>query len=126
MKIIQGNKIDFIPASHEDPKNPGVLKKVLAKRDDLIDGRIQMINWAHLPVGKAFEPHYHEDMEEVFVILAGQVEITINHESETLTKGDAVIIPIKAVHTMKNTGDQPAEYLALGIALEQGGKTINV
>lgn len=126
MTIIRGSDIDFIPASHEDPKNPGVLKKVLAKRDDLVDGRIQMINWAHLPVGKSFELHYHQDMEEVFIILSGEVEIRVGEETDNLGRGDAVIIPIKAVHQMKNISNQPVEYIAMGISTQEGGKTINV
>ncbi|NMB56994.1 hypothetical protein GYA19_03600 [Candidatus Beckwithbacteria bacterium] len=29
MKIIRASDIQFVPASHEDPKNPGVLKKIM-------------------------------------------------------------------------------------------------
>ena len=51
MKIVRGNSLEFIPASHEDSQNPGVLKKVLATRNDLIAGRVQMVLIeSHLPV----------------------------------------------------------------------------
>ena len=126
MRIIRGSEIDFIPASHEDPKDPGVLKKVLVKRDELIQGRIQMINWARMEVGKAFESHYHEDMEEVFVILTGRAEIVVDGERGELEAGDAVLIPVRGVHQMRNMGSEVVEYIALGVSNEQGGKTINV
>lgn len=126
MKIIRSTDLEFIPASHEDPNNPGVLKKVLARRADLAEGNIQMINWALLPVGKSFEPHYHEDMEEVFIILSGEVETTIDGESDKLYKGDLVIIPAQAVHQMKNLGRNEAEYVAMGISNTGTGKTINI
>jgi len=28
-----------------------------------------MVNWCRMEPGKAFHPHYHEDMEEVFILL---------------------------------------------------------
>jgi mannose-6-phosphate isomerase-like protein (cupin superfamily) len=124
MKIIRSQDRDIIPASHEDPKNPGVLKKILLQRDDLIDARIQMINWAFLKKGKSFKLHYHEDMEEVFIMLQGTVKMVIDNEEETLYKGDTVIIPVGSKHTMTNIGPVDAEYLAIGVAQGKRGKTI--
>jgi len=126
MHIIRFLDTHYQPASHEDPQDPGVLKKVLLKRNELAEGNIQMINWALLPVGKAFAPHYHEDMEEVFIILSGEVVITLNQETGKLTKGDAIVIPAKTVHQMENTGNGDVEYIALGISLMGQGRTVNV
>jgi mannose-6-phosphate isomerase-like protein (cupin superfamily) len=124
MKIIRASDKEIIPASHEDPKNPGVLKKILLQRDDLIDARIQMINWAFLKVGKSFQLHYHEDMQEVFIMLCGKVKMVIDDEEETLYKGDTVIIPVGSKHTMTNIGQEDAEYMAIGVAKGKRGKTI--
>lgn len=125
MKIIRATDLDFVPASHEDPQNSGVLKKVLARKDDLIDGRVQMINWALLPADKTFEAHYHEDMQEVFVILSGSAEITIGTETETLERGDTVLIPVRAIHQMRNIGTIDAEYIAIGVSRDGKGQTVN-
>lgn len=126
MRIIRGSEIKFVPASHEDQQNPGVLKRVLATRDDLIDGRIQMINWASLPARSSFQSHYHEDMEEVFVILTGKVEMTVDDQPHQLESGDAILIAPKEVHSMKNLTDQDLEYVVLGISTEEGGQTVVV
>ena len=126
MRVIRGSEIQFVAASHEDPEKPGVLKRVLAKRDDLLNGRIQMINWASLPAGSAFQAHYHEDMEEVFVMLTGHVEMTVNSEIAELHAGDAIIISPREVHSMRNLTDQALEYVVLGISTEEGGQTIVV
>lgn len=126
MKIVRSNLLKFIPASHEDPKSPGVWKKILLGKEDLIKGRVQMVNWSKLPVGSSFKPHYHQDMEEVFIILRGKVKITVDEEEERMEKGDVVIIPMKKVHEMKNIGNEEVEYLVLGISLEKGGKTVVV
>ena len=126
MKVVRGNEIDFIAASHEDPQNPGVLKRVLATRDDFSTGRVQMLNWSRLPQGSSFAAHYHEDMQEVFVIINGSVEMRVGDSSVTLSGGDAILIERQEVHQMFNRCDQDVDYLVFGIALEQGGKTVVV
>ncbi len=75
MRIIRSNQVPLVPASHEDPNRPGVWKRVLAQRNDLLDGRVQMVNWAVLPAGHSFEPHYHQDMQELFIIVDGEVHM---------------------------------------------------
>lgn len=126
MKTIRGNALQFVPASHENPDKPGVYKKVLAVKDDLFPGRVQMINWALLPNACEFSAHYHEDMEEVFIIIRGRALITVNEQSAELALGDAVVISPREVHTMRNIGEGDVEYLVVGIAGEKQGKSVNV
>ncbi len=126
MKIIRNKDNEFIPASHENPLDPGCLKKVLFKRDDLDPGRVQMINWSILLKNKSFEKHYHEDMEEVFIIFSNEATIIIENEKEILKKGDAVFVPIKKIHQMINETNTDTEYLSIGIATGDTGRTINV
>ena len=80
MKIIRTDDKSFIPASHENPLSPGVWKKVLFQRDELQPGTVQMVNWARLPVGNSFSAHYHEDMQEIFIIVAGEAEMVVAGE----------------------------------------------
>jgi len=126
MKIIRGSGIDFIAASHEDPQNPGVLKRVLATRDDFSTGRIMMLNWARLPKGSSFAAHYHEDMQETFVILTGKVQMAVGEEAVDLNAGDAIMIEHHEVHQMHNRSDHDVDYIVFGVSTEQGGKTIVV
>jgi mannose-6-phosphate isomerase-like protein (cupin superfamily) len=124
MKIIRSGQSQFIPASHENPKSPGVLKKVLLQQDDLVDGKVQIINWAFLPVAKSFRAHYHEDMEEIFIILKGMAMISIDKEEAVLEKEDVVVVPIGKVHEMRNIGEEEVEYIVVGISEGKGGKTV--
>lgn len=126
MKIVRGDKLQFIPASHEDSSFPGALKKVLFKKPEILAGRIEMVNWSKIPTGKAFKPHYHEDMDEVFIILTGKAKIKVGDEEEILKQGDAVIISMGKVHEMKNIGQEDVDYIAMGISLEKRGKTVIV
>ncbi len=117
----------FIPASHENTQNPGVLKKIIFTIDDLkIKGTIQMINWAKMKPNKSFAQHYHENMNEIFIIISGKAEIEIDEERTTLKATDTVYIPSQAKHRMRNIGSKDVEYLAIGIIKKAGGKTIVV
>lgn len=126
MKIIRTNTLSFIPASHEDPTKPGSLKKVLVKKDDIREGRLQMVNWSLLPAGKSFQPHYHEDMDEIFVIIKGSALITSGGETALVGMGDSVVIPAGEIHEMKNNTTDDVYYIAMGVASGINGKTVTV
>jgi mannose-6-phosphate isomerase-like protein (cupin superfamily) len=134
MNFVPSSASGFVPASHEDPKNPGVLKRVIATQQNFQAGQVQMLNWAQLPVGSSFQPHYHEDMQEVFVLLSGVVTMTVrkfnsDHSAKeciTMRTGDTVMIDPTEIHQMQNIGDVVAEYIVFGISSQKGGKTIVV
>jgi mannose-6-phosphate isomerase-like protein (cupin superfamily) len=124
MKIIRLKDLEFVPAGHEDPKSPGVLIKTLLKKGDLLPGQLQMVNWAKLGIGNSFRPHYHQDMEEIFIILKGKARIHIQEEEAELGKEEVVVIPMGQVHKMKNIGVEEVEYIVIGISQGKGGKTV--
>lgn len=123
-RVIYYNSLRSLPASHEDPHDPGVLKKVLLTYKDTIPGKIQMINWCTLLPKKSFRPHYHETMDEIFIILSGKVKMVIDKKAVMLQKRDTVIIPKNSVHTMINLSANSVEYLAIGVSTSRKGKTV--
>jgi mannose-6-phosphate isomerase-like protein (cupin superfamily) len=127
MKKFSIKNLEFIPAGHEDPRDPGVLKKVIFTVNDIkISGIIQMINWAKMGVGKSFARHYHEKMAEIFIILSGKAEIEIDEVITFLEATDTIYIEQGAKHKMKNIGDENVEYIAIGVVEKAGGKTVVV
>ncbi|MEM9410909.1 MAG: cupin domain-containing protein, partial [Planctomycetota bacterium] len=124
--IIRESELTFTPASHEDPDDPGCLKKVLASKLDLQEGRIQMLNWSKLPAGKSFQSHYHEDMQEVFVMVSGTAKMSVEQQSFVLLPGDCLIVDPQEVHSMTNETSEDTFYLVFGISNETGGKTVVV
>lgn len=127
MKKVSIYDIPTVAASHEDPKNPGSFKNLLFTQHDVTSGtHLQMINWATIPKGKSFRPHYHEDMDEIFIIFSGKVRIRIENEEDILEEGEGVCIPMKHVHEMTNIGNSTTKYLAIGFSLQKGGRTILV
>ena len=117
---------DFVPAAHEDPANPGVLKRVIATHSDLISGQIMMVNWSRLPGDSSFQRHYHEDMQEVFVLINGKVRMTIDAESVEMHPGDTVIVEPREIHEMNNLLHSDAEYVVFGVSTGHGGQTVVV
>ena len=95
-------------------------------KDDLVNGRVQMINWARLPAGSSFRLHYHQDMEETFILVRGQATMTVNEQVVIMNPGDAVMVSPLEQHEMTNHGDEDVEYVVVGISLGQDGKTVVV
>ena len=126
MKIVRGNLVPYVPASHEDPNQPGVLKRVLATDQDLQAGQVMMVNWARLPAGRSFQRHYHEDLQEVFVMTRGPAEMRVNGEMVELDSGDAIVIDPGEVHEMTNSSNDDVEYVVFGISSGKGGQTVVV
>jgi len=126
VRRVQFDDQPFVAAGHENPADPGVWKKVLFKKDELQVGRIQMVNWAKLPVGRTFAAHYHEDMQEMFIVVSGEARIRVDGVESELRRGDTILIDAREVHEMWNGGAEDVEYLAIGIAGGADGRTIVV
>ncbi len=65
-------------------------------------------------------------MQEIFILVEGEAEITVGKETFTLRCGDGIVIDPREVHAMRNVGAKDVEYLALGITSEAGGRTVVV
>jgi mannose-6-phosphate isomerase-like protein (cupin superfamily) len=56
------------------------------------------------PGGRARD-HYHHQMEEVYYILRGQAQLTVDDETSTVGPGDTIVIAPGAHHKIVNGGD---------------------
>lgn len=75
---------------------------------------VSVIRQRQIP-GGANPPHTH-DREEVMVLLAGAVTVTVAGAPQPLGPGDALIVPPGTPHAVANTGDRPAEWLLVAPA----------
>lgn len=116
MKIIRFEDVSQTAASHEDPNDPGTLKKVLLAAKDEIRGHIQMINWATVFPGKSFYPHAHKDMYEIFIMLDTGAAMNVNGKDVPLARGDELVVEPGELHELRNTIREPVEYIVIGIA----------
>ncbi len=63
-------------------------------------------------------PHFHAKHSEVFYVVSGQVEWTVNGETHVMGAGDTVFIPPSTPHAVKTVGGKEAHLLML---YEPGG-----
>lgn len=83
-----------------------------------------MVNWTKLKKGTSFQPHFHEDMQEIFILISGKAKFIHGKNIYLLSKGDAFITDIKTPHEMINISARDLYYIVIGISKGQGGKTI--
>lgn len=81
---------------------------------------ITYISLAKLQQGLSYEPHEHDDHEEVYYIISGSGSIRIGDESARFRDGDVIYIPEKKTHSIVNDGDKVVEFLAFGGLVRAG------
>lgn len=75
---------------------------------------ITYVSLAKLQPSLSYEPHSHNDHEEVYYIIRGRGKIRVGEETAQFREGDIIYIPLGKEHTMKNDGDDVVEFLAFG------------
>src|SRR4030095_8703002 len=68
------------------------------------DGAISVLMGGHKP-GEGPPDHVHFSQEEVFFILEGTYELTVDEQTSTVGPGTIVFIPRNVVHRVKNVGE---------------------
>jgi mannose-6-phosphate isomerase-like protein (cupin superfamily) len=58
-------------------------------------------------------PHIHHNEDEVFYILEGELELTVEGSASVVGVGTLVNIPKGALHTFRNAGTTPARFLGM-------------
>ena len=65
----------------------------------------------HNDPGVGIPPHVHENEDEVFQVLEGQVEMSIGGKTTILIAGDIIFCPKGISHSWKVIGDQKARAM---------------
>jgi mannose-6-phosphate isomerase-like protein (cupin superfamily) len=60
---------------------------------------------ATLDKGKVIESHV-DPMEEIYFILTGEGEMTVDEEKRHVVPGDAIWVPAGAPHALENSGEE--------------------
>ena len=64
----------------------------------------QSLAEATLEPGQATERHYHRASEEIYVVTKGSGSLEIDGETRRVQRGEAILIPAGAWHTLENNG----------------------
>ncbi|MET8699469.1 cupin domain-containing protein [Kitasatospora sp. NPDC004723] len=92
----------------------------LARRAGLA-GDWEAVEWARVPPGGISGEHLHTRTREVYVLLAGEGEVTLDGRRHAVRAGDAVLTAVGARHGLRNTGAGPLEWLVIELPAERGG-----
>lgn len=71
-----------------------------------------------VPAGGGFPGHVHDDYEEVFYVLTGEIQYLVDDVWTTAPTGSTIFVPPGRVHAFRNVGDQPARHLAIASPAE--------
>ena len=91
--------IEPIPTSH----NAGMKRVLLAANES--DCPITQISITDLRAGEIAEAHIHEDMQEGFYVLSGELDIVLDGEIEHCTAEDFVYVKCGTTHELRAITD---------------------
>jgi mannose-6-phosphate isomerase-like protein (cupin superfamily) len=78
-----------------------------------IDGCKFSVHESALSPGNEPHPPHHHNGEEMFLMIDGILEVTINGKPSNITKGSAAFIGSGDQHGIRNVGTKPAKYFVI-------------
>ena len=91
-------------------RGDGVVSRLLHSERDAA-GTELTITWVDVEPGSSQVLHSH-DPEQVYVILAGEGQMTVGDDQQAVGAGDLVHIPANTEHGIENTGEETLEYVS--------------
>ena len=72
---------------------------------------LQSLAEATLEPGQATERHYHAKTEEIYFVVKGSGRMEVDSSTRIIRRGEAVLIPPGAWHTLENNGSSELRIL---------------
>ena len=85
-------------------QDKAVVRELVSPRNSSLKN--QSIAEVTIPVGRAVREHYHKKTEEVYSIISGKGEMSLDGETEIVGKGDSIVILPEQRHKMTCIGDE--------------------
>lgn len=95
-----------------DSAHPDQSKKVIFHGSEMISS-VTQIAYTELRAGDSIEEHYHDSMEEVFLMLDGECEFSLDGVLHLLKKEDVIKIAPKIKHNLKAIRDTKVYYFGV-------------
>jgi len=72
-----------------------------------------------IPPGASDGLHRHEGVEEIYYVMSGDGQVTLNAETAPLRKWDAVPVRLNEAHSFTNNGSADLELMIIGISAQK-------
>lgn len=111
MKVIEVEKLPgVVPPAHYDLASRRISESA-AKVKNMVVG------WTRMePTGRT-DPHSHEDIQHIFIVLKGELGVRGNSEEVVLKPGQATIVSPGEVHGNYNRSKGETEYISITCTL---------
>ncbi|MCC7044561.1 MAG: cupin domain-containing protein [Acidobacteria bacterium] len=76
-----------------------------------IGPHFNFLHRGEIPVGSGIGHHFHNTVEEMFVILNGEAQFTVNGRTAVLKGPVAVVCRMGSSHAILNTGKEPLQWI---------------
>jgi mannose-6-phosphate isomerase-like protein (cupin superfamily) len=97
-----------LPVGHSDKLD---FRQIVS--GNTVDGcKLAVHESALAPKSEPHPPHHHNG-EEIFLMLEGTLEVTINGKSSRIGRGSIAFIGSGDEHGIRNPGDTPARYYVI-------------
>lgn len=81
------------------------------------------VSWIHSPAGHGSPEGMHtHEVDQIFYVLEGQMDVVVGGEATTLDPGGLVAIPAGTPHRNWNGGSTPSVHLAISAPAPETGR----
>ncbi len=94
--------------------------------DDLMETNIYSIRRGIIPARAGIGLHRHEKMEEMYIVLDGAAEFTVDGHTSLLPAKSSVLCPLGSSHALYNNSDETLEFITIAVAVEKGVADENI
>lgn len=92
-----------------DRRRGGELRVLLGPRT--VGSTSGFLGVAHLAPGERISEHYHPYSEEFLYLVSGSLTVDLDDQPVPLAAGEALYVPIRVRHRLRNTGAVPVEVV---------------
>lgn len=86
------------------------------------DSLLTFVHEVTVPAGTSIGLHRHVGNEEVYIMVKGEAELTIDNEKKLVRGGDAILTKDGMAHSIRNNGTEDVLFYSVECAFKAEGK----
>ena len=106
-----------VQQSSHDGVGPVELYEIWGKTD--FKSNVDFIDRVVVPPNSTIGYHEHGNNEEMYIVLSGQAEMTIDGKAVTVKKGDMILNPSNGQHGLTNNSVENIDLMVIQVSLAE-------